>query len=418
MADDYRRNNYDDYGDNYGSSSRRRREYDSDEEYPVTSRYAPYFNNYGDSSESEDAMEYEEIYSDSHHPRNRNHSESHRNREESHSRKRRKKKGCFGRFLTALLLVFVLVTGVVFAALYIVLEPVNYAPIDNSDDFLSWGSEECVDELYSSNRVINIMLFGVDEDTSEYGRSDTMLLLSIDKKHKKLKMTSFQRDTFVYVPDPEGDYHTKLTNAFSYGGVPLAINTIEANYGVKIDHYVTVNFETFKRIVDVLGGVQLELTDREILYINCQIAQNNQTEYLDAEEGLVTLNGQQALWYARNRGGDIINGVEFYEGTDWDRTERQRKFLTAVIDDVKNANAGELYAIVNEVAPYISTDFTKSELMLLIVNSLRYLSFDIEQCSMPSDGNWGYEENFAGSVIYVYDWETTRSDLKSLIYEK
>lgn len=418
MADDYRRNNYDDYGDNYGSSSRRKREYEFDDEYPVTARYAPYFNNYDDCSEGGDTAEYENIYSHSQHSRNRRRSEPHRDRRDSRGHNNhRKNKGCFGRFLSSVLVLLLVLTVIGCAVLYVILEPVNYAPVDTSDDFLSWGIEECADELYSSKRVLNIMIFGVDDDSSEYGRSDTMLLLSVDKQHKKIKMTSFQRDTFVYVPDPEGDYHTKLTNAFSYGGVPLAINTIEANYGIKIDHYVTVNFETFKRIVDVLGGVQLELTDREILYINCQIAQNNQTEYLDAQEGLVTLNGQQALWYARNRGGDIINGVEFYEGTDWDRTERQRKFLTAVIDDVKSAGIGELYAIVNEVAPYISTDFTKSELMFLIANSLRYLRFDIEQTSMPSDGNWGYEDNFAGSVIYVYDWETTRSDLKSFIYE-
>ncbi len=272
--------------------------------------------------------------------------------------------------------------------------------------------------LVSSNGIFNIMLFGVDDNTGESGRSDTMILLSVDKLHSKIKLTSFQRDTFVYVPDKDGDYHTKLTNAYSYGGVGLAMRTIEANYGVKIDRYVTVNFETFKTIVDILGGVEVELTDREILYINCQIAQNNQTEYLDANEGKVLLNGQQALWHARNRGGDVINGVEFYEGTDWDRTERQRSLFESVMKHMKSASVFELLQIAEGVAPYITTDLTKTELAGLFLNSPRFLRFQVEQCSMPSDGTWGYEQNFAGDVIYIYDWQTAREDIKDFIYEE
>ncbi len=403
--DDY----YDDYGDNYGSSSRRKKSYsDPDEEYPVTAKYAPYFNNYGDGTEEDNDSTV--IYSHS------NHSSAGRHSTQKNA-KHKKKSGRFKRGFCVFLALLFLLAGGVCLALYTMLDPINYVEIDTSDGFLSEGAEGTAGELLSDNKVLNIMLFGVDEDSSEYGRSDTMLLLSIDSRHKKLKMTSFQRDTFVYVPDPDGSYYTKLTNAFSYSGVPLAVNTIEANYGVQIDRYATVNFETFKAIVDILGGVEVELTDREILYINCQIAQNNQTEYLDAVAGPVTLNGQQALWYARNRGGDVINGVEFYEGDDWDRTERQRKFLSAVIDQMKNASIGEILSIVNEVGPYITTNLKKSELMTLVANSLTYLKYDIEQCSMPSEGTWGYEDNFAGNVIYVYDWDTVRRDLAQFIYE-
>ncbi|MBQ8001374.1 MAG: LCP family protein [Ruminococcus sp.] len=410
MADNNSRNSdyYDDYGDNYGSSPRRKsRYYDSDEEYPVTAKYAPYFNNYGDGTE--DVSESEEIYSHSR--------RSSDNRRSSHTSKKKKSgKHSLRRGFCIFLALLFLVAGGACLGLHLILDPINYVDVDTSDDYLS-DAEGTAGDLLNDNQVLNVMLFGVDEDSSEFGRSDTMLLLSIDNRHKKLKMTSFQRDTFVYVPDPEGAYHTKLTNAFSYGGVPLAINTIEANFGVQIDRYATVNFESFKTIVDILGGVQVELTDREILYINCQIAQNNQTEYLDAAAGPVTLNGQQALWYARNRGGDVINGVEFYEGTDWDRTERQRKFLSAVIDQMKDASITEVLSIVNEVGPYITTNLKKTELMYLVANSLTYLSYPVEQCSMPTDGNWGYEDNFAGNVIYVYDFETVRNDLAQFIYE-
>lgn len=397
MADN--RDRFDDYGDNYGSSPRRRKRYDSDEEYPVTARYTPYISNYGDGTDDADR----EIY-------------SHSSDKVRGSVQHRNNRPSFKKFLCVLLSLLLLFAGGVCLAFYFVLEPVNYVEINKSDDFLSF--EGSAGELMSDSKVLNIMLFGVDDDTTDSGRSDTMLLLSIDNRHKKLKMTSFQRDTFVFVPDSDSQYYTKLTNAFSYGGVPLAVNTIEANYGIQMDRYATVNFESFKTIIDILGGVEVELSDREILYINCQIAQNNQTEYLDAEAGFVTLNGQQALWYARNRGGDVINGVEFYEGTDWDRTERQRKLLSAVIDDMKTASPAEILRIVNEAGPYITTNLKKTEIMSLMANSLTYLHYDIEQCSMPSDGNWGYEDNFAGNVIYVYDWEQTRYDLRSFIYEE
>ena len=272
-------------------------------------------------------------------------------------------------------------------------------------------------ELFSHKDVLNILIFGVDDDSSDYGRSDTMLLLSVDNKHSKLKLTSFQRDTFVYVPDCDGDYHTKLTNAFSYGGVGLAMRTIEANYGVRIDRYATVNFETFKSIVDVLGGVELELTDREILYINCQVAQNNQTEYLDAEAGTVKLNGVQALWHIRNRGGDVINGVEFYEGTDWDRTRRQRSFMQALMTKIRKGSVVSALKVADSIAPYVTTNLTKGELVSLLFKAPRLMNYKLEQCAMPSEGSWGYEENFAGSVIYVYDWQSTQAELCRFIYE-
>lgn len=319
------------------------------------------------------------------------------------------------RLVCAILVVAVVLIGGLALFFNKVVSSVNFVEVD--EVYKENYSNPDGEALVSHSDVLNIMLFGVDGDTDDYGRSDTMILLSIDKRHKKLKMTSFQRDTFVFVPDCEGEYHTKLTNAYSYGGVGLAMRTIEANYGIRIDGYVAVNFESFKAVVDVLGGIELELTDREILYINCQIAQNNQTEYLEAEQGKVLLNGQQALWHARNRGGDIINGVEFFEGTDWDRTERQRNLLRAVVADMRTASVIELMKIADSTASYITTNLTKKELSSLLLEAPTYLGYTVEQCSMPEDGTWSYEENFAGQVIYVYNWQTTRSALKRFIYE-
>lgn len=336
----------------------------------------------------------------------------------SHSReaksRRKKKKSYLKGFVSFVLAVLLILTGICLVFGWKAVNSVNYLELEGA---YSEHYQPVDSELLSHKDVLNILIFGVDDDSSDYGRSDTMLLLSVDNKHSKLKLTSFQRDTFVYVPDCDGDYHTKLTNAFSYGGVGLAMRTIEANYGVRIDRYATVNFETFKSIVDVLGGVELELTDREILYINCQVAQNNQTEYLDAEAGTVKLNGVQALWHIRNRGGDVINGVEFYEGTDWDRTQRQRSFMQALMTKIRKGSVISALKVADSIAPYVTTNLTKGELVSLLFKAPRLMNYKLEQCAMPSEGSWGYEENFAGSVIYVYDWQSTQAELCRFIYE-
>ena len=268
-------------------------------------------------------------------------------------------------------------------------------------------------DLLSDPYVLNIMLFGADQYGNE-GLSDSMILLSIDNRHEKIKMTSFLRDTYISIP---GHWSSKLNAAYAFGGAELSIATIESNYGIRVDRYAIVNFETFKEIVDIMGGVDIELTQDEIYYINDQITQNGQSEYLpwDTQEGIVHLNGQQALWYSRNRGG-YVNGTE-YSGSDWDRVERQRKFLNAVIDDMSSASLTELVDIVNAVGPNVTTNIKNSELTSLVAGAPNYLKYKVEQVSIPTDGTWGYGFNEAGSVILVNDWDRARYDLAKFIYE-
>lgn len=265
--------------------------------------------------------------------------------------------------------------------------------------------------LLNDPYVLNVMLFGADKAGDE-GLSDTMILLSIDNRHQKIKLTSFLRDTYISIPNVTSH---KLNYAYAVGGAGLSIQTIEANYGIQIDRYATVNFTTFREIVDILGGVEIEVTEDEILYINAQMIENGQTGLVEDSAGLVRLTGKQALWYARNRGG-TYNGMTF-SGDDWDRTDRQRKFITAVIENVKDASFSELVQIINKVGPMITTNLKKTEIESLVMDALTYLTYDIEQCSMPSGGNWDYGWNEAGSVILVEDWNKARYDLASFIYE-
>lgn len=274
-------------------------------------------------------------------------------------------------------------------------------------------------ELLDDPMVLNILLVGAEiEQDEEYGRSDSMIVVSIDTRNKKIKLTSFLRDIWVEIP---GYGYERLNSSYSMGGPKLLIETIEGNFGINIDRYIMVDYKGFSSIIDILGGIELELTADEIDYINWQMYKNHQVDtryYMQDEPGLVKLDGREALWYARNRGNYEI-GEPIFEGDDWDRTERQRKLISQFVNMFKNAGIDEIYEIAQEIGPMIRTNFKKSEITSLLFNALTYLNYDIETLSMP-----GYYENVEEywptpykCVIAIADWQRARKELAVFIYE-
>ena len=336
----------------------------------------------------------------------------------------KKKKTKTKRVVTLILSIVLLLTGSVMVYYYRTLDLINYQDVDKNDkkDTTSTNANTVsADSLLSDENVLNILLYGEDgHDDGTFGRSDTTILVSIDNTHKKIKMVSFLRDTYVYIP---GYGEDRINAAFSYGGVKLSIQTIEANFGIAIDKYAMVDFVSFRKVIDALGGVEIELTRDEIGYINAQIDYNKQwskTDYVPdngEEKQKVKLNGRQALWYARDRGGEF-NGV-IYSGSDWDRTTRQRNLLNTIINDLKSASLTELVKIVNEVGPLVTTNLKKDDITFLVQNALTYLNYGIEQMAIPIDGYWKYSETQdEKSVIEITDWDATRSELAKFIYEE
>lgn len=270
------------------------------------------------------------------------------------------------------------------------------------------------ESLLNDPMVLNVMLFGADRADGGVSRSDTMIMLSIDNRHKKLKLTSFMRDLWVYIPDYG---YSRLNASFAYGGAQLAITTIEQNFGVNIDRYAIVDFSSFRSIIDILGGIDIELSDEEIAYINWQSHKNNQTDdpnEIKDKAGIVHLNGRQALWYARNR-GDEENG---FSGSDFDRTARQRKLLRTLATDMKSASLTQIINIVSEIGPLITTNLKQTEITTLVANSLTYLSYDMQEYRLPSDGNYTGAMYYGMSVLDVLDWETERRELAKFLYEE
>ena len=289
--------------------------------------------------------------------------------------------------------------------------------LQGSDTHLTIGEGE----LLQDSKVLNVMLFGEDnKGEDEHGRTDTMILMSIDNRHKKLKLTSFQRDTYVYIP---GYGNNKINAAYTFGGPKLTIETIEANFGIKVDRYAVVDFDSFIEIIDTLGGIDMEVTADEIAYINYQMYKNGQSDEwstIKDPAGVVHLNGQEALWYARNRGltkGEDDNEIGL-DGDDWDRTSRQRKLLEKLFNDMKQADITKIISIVSTIGPMITTNLKKDEITALVSHSLTYLGYTVEQYYVPTEGLWYYNDNTpVGSVIEIADMDAQRLALAQFIYE-
>lgn len=274
------------------------------------------------------------------------------------------------------------------------------------------------EELLDDSKILNIMLFGEDNAYgAEYGRSDSMIMLSIDNRHKKIKLTSFMRDSYINV---EGHGLDKLTHAYAYGGPKLAIQTIESNFGIKVDRYAKVDFTTFTEIIDILGGIDIELNQEEIDYINhCLYVhkQSNSRTKITDPPGIVHLNGQEALWYSRDRGLYTSYGRVF-SGDDWDRTTRQRKLLETVFNDMKDADIGQILSIVSKVAPLVTTNLKKDEITALAYNSTKYLKYSVEQYTVPEEGQWYYiDDSPVGSVIAYKDLDAQKKLFAEFVYE-
>ena len=256
-------------------------------------------------------------------------------------------------------------------------------------------------ELVTSPSVRNVLFIGCDaRGDVEGNRSDTMMLLSIDTRNRKLKLTSFLRDSYVYIP--EKGFSNKLNSAFSYGGQKCLIDTLEYNFGINIDNYVMVDFNAFRQLVNLLGGITVDgVTEREAKYMREAV------KIPSVKAGKNKMDGKTALWYCRIR----------YIDNDFRRTERQRKVISAIIDKATKTDVFTLMNICKEVLPNVSTDINTFELLGLGVNALlRYLRYDIVQQQIPANGEWA--DRWVGSQqVVALDFEANKKILKEFIYE-
>lgn len=277
------------------------------------------------------------------------------------------------------------------------------------EEALRKNLEENEKELMSDDNVINILLIGCDaRSKSARGRSDSMILMSINKNTKKIVMTSFLRDTWVSIP---GVGSQRLNAAYVFGGPQLLIKTIKANFGIRVDKYARVNFYSFIDAIDSIGGVDINVTDEELEYLNEYVSHENgllgrdkQKDHLP-ESGKYTLNGVQALAYARIR----------YVGTDFARTQRQRTVMNEIFRKAKALSLSELNDFLEKVLPNVTTNLEKGEIFSMILHANDYLSYERTEMSIPNLSSF---KNMIidGMMVLGIDFDKYKADLKKNIY--
>ncbi len=269
---------------------------------------------------------------------------------------------------------------------------------------------ENAEDLVSDDNVINILLIGCDaRSKSGRGRSDSMILMSINKNTKKVILTSFLRDTWVKIP---GVGSQRLNAAYVFGGPKLLVKTMESNFHIRIDKYVRVNFYSFIDMVDAVGGVDIEVSDEELEYLNDYVRNENRIlgksnvdEGVLSKSGKYTLNGVQALAYARIR----------YVGTDFARTQRQRNVLEEIFSKARNMSLTEMNDFLEVVLPNLTTNLEKGQIFSLILNASSYLSYDRKEQSIPNLSSF---KNMVidGMMVLGIDFEKYNKELKESIY--
>ncbi len=264
--------------------------------------------------------------------------------------------------------------------------------------------------VMEDSKVTNILLIGSDTRISDdRGRSDSMIVITINKETKKIVATSFLRDIYLQIPGKENN---RLNTAYAYGGADLLLETIERNFKFKIDKYIIVDFFAFIDIVDAIGGITMEVQESEQDTINSYIKEINKIQGeasnkdLLSETGTMILNGKQALGYARNR---------YSTNGDFDRTGRQREVLLAIYEKIKDQNLVEMNDFLNIMLPQITTNFTEKEIMSHILMLPTYFEYEMEEFNIPLRGTYS-NHNIRGMEVLGIDFEDNINEIYDRLY--
>lgn len=329
------------------------------------------------------------------------------------SKKKKKKRKFKKNFL--IIFSFIILSFLTFIGFYTfkLLGNVKHGTISKTPGSLGISSStlEELKKYPTYDDVTNIALFGLDQrNNNETSRSDAVMILSIDKAHKKIKLTSVMRDSYVQI---DGHKKDKLTHAYAYGGPELSIKTLNKNFNLNIKDYVSVNFFNMEKIIDSLGGIEVEVKSSEIKEINKymkEISDITNTPFTSlTNSGRQLLNGRQALSYARIR--SVGNG-------DFERTSRQRKVLEALFTQIKDDGVLKFPYNVSKLAPMIETSFSSSDMLKTGLSLFLSRTVNLETARIPVDGTFKDGGQMIQGVWYLpFDENKNINALQKYIYE-
>ena len=317
--------------------------------------------------------------------------------------KRSRRSSVFGRIVKSILCV---VIGIFL--LYSVIAMIGIVSMNRVET----GDRGYTSGSLNASYVKNVLVIGTDtrDPEVERGRSDSMILVSMNAKTNEIYMTSFMRDAYVEIP---GNGSGKLNAAYSYGGPELLMDTIESNYQVHIDDYVMVTFSATAAMIDAVGGVELTISDDEAQAVNeILISEVNEIMGDDREDdlleggGTLTLNGKQALSYSR---------IRYVGNADFERTERQRTVMQQVMEKVKK-NPFRLISVCLSALPEMTTNLSVGSLYgYAVTTPIKLLTYDVEQQRMPADGMYSGADIGGESVLQV-DFDAAQQLLTDTVF--
>ena len=252
-------------------------------------------------------------------------------------------------------------------------------------------------DIKSSPWVTNILLIGMDQDDNSTRRSDSIILLSIDRLHLKLKMTSFLRDTYAEIPNHG---RQKLNAAFAYGGPAMTMQTLENNYRIKIDKYMAVDFNSFATIISDVGGINVTLNEGLCKEFNANLG----THYTP---GKYTLKGTEALYYTRIRN----------YGNDYGRAQRQREVIGQLLKKMAASGPIKLSGLLNKILPLMWTNISAPELSATVMFNAPAVIFQQKTQQIPADGTFDGKTFDDAGWVEVADMEKNCTLLRQFVFE-
>lgn len=262
------------------------------------------------------------------------------------------------------------------------------------------------EHLHSKN-VINVLLIGEDNEDGS-SRSDSTMLVSVNTKTKKITISSFLRDSYTYMDINGSERYDKTNHSYPWGGPAKLMEVLSNNYKIEIDHFVSINYESFIAAVDALGGIRVPVTEKEANYMN------RTTRLKGFESGeSVLLDGEHALVYARIRKLD----------SEVERTRRQRELISSLIKSVKSSSLSDLNNAIQTFLPYVTTNFSTSEILSLGTKAITdgWLKFDISSTVMPAEEYrmaMSHFRTYTGYLdVWIVDYIRAARDLQLLLYD-
>lgn len=270
---------------------------------------------------------------------------------------------------------------------------------DLSSILKEWATQSTDANLMKSKNVINFLLIGIDEGGTN---ADSIILLSVNKETKKLYLTSFMRDSYTYIKTQYGDKYAKVNAAYANGGADKLVETIENDYKIAIDYYVSVNFETFKEVVDAIGGVKVPIKEYE------QQAMAKEMGYTGTWGDAVLLNGEDALGFCRIRHCDSDGDIS--------RTRRQRTFITALINASQNVTMSQVSDVISTLLKYVRTDCSTATLISLATQGIlgKWYNYELTTTTEPIES---CRLDYLGYAwVWIVDYPAAAQDLQNTIY--